>query len=327
MRQTLTVAVALLISSSSFCQKTEFRILATHEEPTKEQAQLLNVPDANLKQAALKANVEVVRDGDDILLFDADLYNIRRMNLCIEGFNVLSDYLRKGRSKFTLGELSEKDKQAVQEIFLAQGAGRTAGPVLFDDQATVHIGAQYRVKLSASGQTKTATGWAEPKSDPVRELPRYSDDEVRKFVQKDLPSRTVKWHSIKETRFLCDDSPAVESERRVAASAKIMKIIEARLKRQAEQYRESMAALASAFRDAGSPSSGEEARALDPYLQKSLANDLQSQGMSGDQAADFIGGAKIDDVDKTIEIGVSWQDGSVGRTSWITTNVNRNHGA
>ncbi len=322
-RQFLLCMTLWTLAVVPYASAQELRTLATHEEPTKEQVALLSVDLDKLDAQAAAANVEVVRDGDDILLFDADLYNIRRMSLCIRGFDVLARLARDGKTMFKLGDLADGDKRAVREILLAQGVAEDAGPALFDDKSPVSIGMSWRIECQAGGKSVAFNAGHAPVSD-FKQRQKYTSKEVQKFDKDELPRQWTKWHSIDEVRFRHSAGLRLVSTRRAGAVAKIEKIMEERIEKQSKDYEDRQAALKSAFLSKDSPSAQEQARALPDKLKADMVGGWRSLGFaSQDAAGSFLDSASITTVTPTVMISIGWLGDQVGRGTAVTTNVNR----
>lgn len=319
--------ILLLASMGAHGQSKELRTLATHEEPTKGQVALLTVDPAKLDEEAAKANIEVVRDGDDVLLFDADLYNVRQMSVCLHGFDVLTGLLRDGRRTFVLGDLPESDRKAVREILLAQGVADSAGPAVFDDKSPISLGVRWKVDATLDGRTVSFGGGQPSGERDAGKLRKYGKDEVDKFIRDDLPKRRVKWHQIDSLSIRHSDGWTLVSTRRTAAVSKLMKLMEQRIGQQAKEYAEKQKAMKAAFGSKGAPTEGQPGRGLPESLKADMTRNWKALGFaSQDAASRFLDSATVRSPEPTVMIMVQWMGDNVGHGSIVQATVNRGSG-
>lgn len=325
MRRLLSVSFVALALVFQSVHAQELRTLATHIDPTKEQLALLEVKAEELDAAAAKANVEVVRDEEDILLFDADLYNLRQMSHCIEGFDVLTRLLREGKKQFTLGELEKKDREAVRAILLAQSVGEGEGPALFGDKAPISLSMDWRATLEKDGVTKK--GWvSEQRKVPKKEtLPVHSAAENEKFAKDELPKLYKPLYSIGAIQFKCGFVlTLVETKRRVRAISKIMALMDDRMAKQDEAFKKKEETMITAYGAKNSPMAGQQAQTLSDQLQQSLRHSLMENGTTEQAAAGFLQGAKLSDARPMVRISISYaNEKGVTRTHGVPTRVRR----
>jgi len=321
MKRLLTIA--LVFATVPLVIGQELRTLATHESPTKEQLALLDIKLENLEAAALKANVEIVRDNEDILLFDADLYNIRQMTLCIEGFDVLTGLLREGKKMFLLGDLEPKDREAVRAILLAQSVGEGEGPALFGDKAPITLTMHWRTSFEKGGVIKK--GWtSDPQKVPKNEgMPVHSNAENEKFAKEELPKRFKPWATIGSVQFKCSFAN-VDTTRRTGAIRKLMDLMDGRMAKQDEANKKKEATMIAAYGAKGAPRKGEKTEALSEQLLQSLRYSLMDESTNEQTARGLLEGATMTDARPLVFIGISYLgDKGVGRTHVVPTRVRR----
>jgi len=319
----LTVVACLAASTARQATPIPMRLLVTHDGGSADQVEML-LSEERSEDTLRKANLELIISDSDYYLLDLDLYNMRQMEACINGFEVLTRLLREKKSSFKFGDLSDADQMAVREILLIRGLGETAGSALFDKRTPVYIGMSFRTQIKSKGETHTVQFQDGTLQVDQGDLQFHGQDTIQKFVKEELPAKKRKRHQIHELRFRSDLS-GVASSRRTHGIGAVSKILEGRLKAQDEAYTAGLKALVGAYHSGSMPVDGQKALGLSERSLAHLRARLQGMpGLANDSDVDrFLEEARFGNVTPIVTLSVGWMSEGSGRTHTVQTNVRR----
>lgn len=166
----------------------ELRVLVSHAPPSNEQLGLLELPRSELdaKAKALKVTVKV--QGDNMLMWVEDLYDVKSVDLQIRANVVIAEQLKQGKLSFKLADLGEEDRLAVRETLIKSSAAEFLGPAVLDDATTLQLGATHYLNLKGSDRSvENAIASEQSPSPPSTSIKRYTDEEMTIFQERTLP--------------------------------------------------------------------------------------------------------------------------------------------
>jgi hypothetical protein len=313
----------------SAAQGQELRVIATHAALSEKERSLLSLEKAKLPAQAAALGFTLITKGEDLLLYDKNLYDLESMEKCIRGHAVVAELLRAKKFTFKMKDLPKEDRDAVRQLFLQGGRDQSYGPVVYNDDMPIRLQFGYLCDMEDKGSTKRQT-WAfeDNLAPPVdtKSFPSYSQEDIDQFIKEDSAKRR-KPTDINHVILSYGQKKIISVERRMSASQDLLDAIRSKVADQIKAYRSGLKSLEEAYSSPNAPKTGMTVKAMDGDRVTGLTSEhFQALGFSSKSEAEkFIGAAKFTGVRPCVRFEMGYRNTTSGRLTEFSfdTWVNR----
>lgn len=292
----------------------ELRIVASHAALTEKQAALLTIDKAKLKDQAAKLGFTVLEKGEDVMLYDDNMYDLLSMEKCIRGHAVVAELMRAKKYTFKLSDLSAQDREAVRQLFVQGGRDLAYGPVVYNDNFPIRLQVGYACDMEAPDGAKRQT-WAyeDNLAPPVdtKTYPSFTKEEIERF-QNEGARKLRKPVDINTVVLTYGQKKQISVERRMEAAQNLLDTIRAKVAEQFKAYQSGLKSLEESFSSSRAPKKGMAVRGIDPDSVTGLtAEHFKALGFNSKEEAEaFLGSAKFTGVRPCVRFEMGFRDGS-----------------